>query len=267
MALALLAAPAAAQDQARYAKALAAGYKASFLCSDIFNGGMSEAQVERDDLQRTYDELVPLMRAQKAVIDRQARTVSVAFDDQMPPRVAAWRPYLGCAQLPDRPPAGTRGASAARRPAAQANMDRSLAEGDAGRWRPRRRKALRARWRRLSIADLRAGQRDTACWWCRTGIVPNATATTSTCTVAAHLSVAKSLAGNSDRGRRASAADRSHRAPGARMDEGGRPCGRRSRPISLLRMASGPHSDTAGNRTDAIYFGGTASPSRRQAGR
>ena len=27
---------------------------------------------------------------------------------------------------------------------------------------------------------------------------------------------------------------------------------------NLMRMASGLHSDTAGNRTDAIYFGGTA---------
>jgi hypothetical protein len=36
----------------------------------------------------------------KAPIDRQARTVSVSFDEQLPPRVAAWRPYLGCAQLP-----------------------------------------------------------------------------------------------------------------------------------------------------------------------
>jgi hypothetical protein len=37
-----------------YVRALAAGYKASFLCSDIFNAGMTEAQVERDDLQRGY---------------------------------------------------------------------------------------------------------------------------------------------------------------------------------------------------------------------
>ncbi len=59
--VACFALPAAAQDQARYTRALAAGYKASFLCSDLFNAGMTEAQVEQDDLQRTYAELVPLM--------------------------------------------------------------------------------------------------------------------------------------------------------------------------------------------------------------
>src|SRR5688572_24359866 len=51
----LLATPAAAQD--RYTRALAAGYKASFLCSDLFNAGQSVDQVEADDLKRTYSEL------------------------------------------------------------------------------------------------------------------------------------------------------------------------------------------------------------------
>ena len=89
-----LAAPAAAQnqDQARYQRALAAGFKASFLCSDIFNAGMTEAQVERDDLQRVYPELEPLMAGMRASVDRQARMVSVPFDEKMPPRVAVWRP-------------------------------------------------------------------------------------------------------------------------------------------------------------------------------
>jgi len=50
----LLASPAGAQDQGRYTRALAAGYKASFLCSDIFNAGQSEAVIARDDLQRIY---------------------------------------------------------------------------------------------------------------------------------------------------------------------------------------------------------------------
>lgn len=57
-------------------------------------------QVERDDLQRTYASLEPLFPELKANIDREARTVSVAFDETLPPRVAAWRPHLGCAQLP-----------------------------------------------------------------------------------------------------------------------------------------------------------------------
>jgi hypothetical protein len=125
------AAPATAQnqDQTRYLRALAAGYKASFLCSDIFNAGMTERRSRRDDLKRTYPELEPLMPAMQARVDRTARMVSVTFDEKMPPRIAAWRPYLGCAQLPIGAAPGTAAASALERPAAPANMDGSLADG------------------------------------------------------------------------------------------------------------------------------------------
>ncbi len=81
-------------------RALAAGYKAAFLCSDLFNAGMTEAQATADDLEGIYPEYQALVRTLPAKIDTQARTVSVAFDDSLPPRIAAWRPNLGCAQLP-----------------------------------------------------------------------------------------------------------------------------------------------------------------------
>lgn len=80
--------------------ALAAGYKAAFLCSDIFNAGRTEAQATADDLTGIYADYQPLVGGLPAVVDREARTVSVAFDAKLPPRVAAWRPLLGCAQLP-----------------------------------------------------------------------------------------------------------------------------------------------------------------------
>src|SRR3546814_3354741 len=73
--------------------------KAAFLGSDLFNAGQTVEQVERDDLQRTYTSLEPLIPELKADIDREAKTVSVAFDETLPPRVAAWRQHLGCAQL------------------------------------------------------------------------------------------------------------------------------------------------------------------------
>src|SRR5687768_9779678 len=58
----LLAAPASAQvDRPEYVRALAAGYKASFLCSDLFSAGQSEEQVAKDDLKRTYPELEPFI--------------------------------------------------------------------------------------------------------------------------------------------------------------------------------------------------------------
>ena len=82
-----------APDRARLS--LAAGYKAAFLCSGLFNGGLDEATVAADDLTRIYEELREPVAELPAVIDRQARTVSVAFADDMPPRTAVWRPHLG----------------------------------------------------------------------------------------------------------------------------------------------------------------------------
>ena len=95
----LLATPAVAAPTPRDL-ALAAGYKAAFLCSDIFVAGRTEAQATADDLTGIYPEFQPLVGNLPATIDRTARTVSVAFDAKLPPRVAAWRPHLGCAQLP-----------------------------------------------------------------------------------------------------------------------------------------------------------------------
>ena len=60
LALAIVAVPAAAQqDRTDYRRALAAGYKASFLCSDLFNAGLSPAVIEQDDLARTYPDSSP----------------------------------------------------------------------------------------------------------------------------------------------------------------------------------------------------------------
>lgn len=80
--------------------ALAAGYKAAFLCSGIFNAGQTEAEVAADDLTRIYPGYRPLIDDLEAEIDRENRRVSVGWSGTMPPRVAIWRPYLGCAQLP-----------------------------------------------------------------------------------------------------------------------------------------------------------------------
>lgn len=88
----------AAEDA--HTRALAAGYKAAFLCSGIFNAGRPEAEIAADDLEGIYPAYQELVRTLPATVDRQARMVSVAFDDKLPPRIAAWRPNLGCAQLP-----------------------------------------------------------------------------------------------------------------------------------------------------------------------
>ena len=102
-ALASLFGAAIAQDAApdRRTLSLAAGYKAQFLCSGIFNGGKSGAQIAADELTNIYPELEPVLPSlPKASINRRAKTVSVRFADDMPPRIAAWRPFLGCSSLP-----------------------------------------------------------------------------------------------------------------------------------------------------------------------
>lgn len=103
-ALAVCATPAVAAEDA-HLRALAAGYKAAFLCSGVFNAGRPEAEIAADDLEGIYSQYQALVRTLPATVDRQARTVSVAFDDKLPPRIAAWRPNLGCAQLPIGAPA------------------------------------------------------------------------------------------------------------------------------------------------------------------
>ncbi|QLC24425.1 serine hydrolase [Parasphingopyxis algicola] len=87
-------------DHSPHDLAIAAGYKAAFLCSGIFNAGQTEAEVAADDLTRIYPGYRSLIDSLPAAIDRERQRVSVRFADDMPPRVAQWRPHLGCAQLP-----------------------------------------------------------------------------------------------------------------------------------------------------------------------
>ena len=80
---------------------LAAGYKAAFTCSATFNAGRTLDQITSGELARIYpDYRETLASLPDAVIDAEAKTVSVAFAEDLPPRIAAWRPHLGCAQLP-----------------------------------------------------------------------------------------------------------------------------------------------------------------------
>jgi len=84
-----------AQDVSLQDKALAAGYKAMFTCSATFNAGKTAEQISTDA------DFLPGMKAiGETEIDAGAKTVSVSFSDQMPPRIAAWREHLGCTALP-----------------------------------------------------------------------------------------------------------------------------------------------------------------------
>ncbi|MEM9838577.1 MAG: serine hydrolase [Pseudomonadota bacterium] len=83
------------------ALSLAAGYKAQFTCSGTFNAGKDLNSIEAYELTNVYPSYIPILETlPEAVIDREAKTVSVTYAEDMPPRIAAWRPRLGCTSLP-----------------------------------------------------------------------------------------------------------------------------------------------------------------------
>lgn len=128
--LALAAAPAAAAEDP-HRLALAAGYKAAFICSGHWNAGQSVEAITADDLTGVYPEIQPLLAGLTALIDETARTVSVKFSESLPPRIAVWRPLLGCAQLP----VGAGPAAAAAVPRLTPDLVRpDLAALDASAW-------------------------------------------------------------------------------------------------------------------------------------
>jgi CubicO group peptidase (beta-lactamase class C family) len=263
LAAALLAPEAQAQSDGRYTRALAAGYKAAFLCSATFNASRSEEAIAADELSRTYPELTPIMPGLEVRVDRAARSVSVAFDPALPPRVAAWRPHLGCTNLP----VGADPAAASH----LARLDLKAPALDARPWpmgdraataRPRGDAARLAR----SVADAfdrrsyGQGSETTAILVVQNGRIvaeryredfgPHVSQRT--------WSVAKSIAGTLI-GVAAQNRLLDPEAP-APIPEWQSPGDPRAAITTdqLLRMASGLHSDHAGNRTDAIYFGGTS---------
>lgn len=259
-------APATSQESARHLRALVAGYKASFLCSGVFTAGQTEAQVEQDDLARIYPEYRELIAKLPARVDRQAKSVAVSFADDMPPRIAAWRPHLGCTQLP----IGADSAAIERLPRLMVsppagNLDAQawpLGDGGAEAKPPSESRiglarAIDAAFDRKTYGD---GTETTAVLIVASGKIigeryrdgydkhrPQRT-----------WSVAKSLTAT---------------AIGAAVHQGLIDV---SRPTSipewrqpgdpraaitlenLLHMASGLYSEAAGNRTDMIYFGGTS---------
>lgn len=244
-------------------RAIAAGYKASFLCSNLFNGGADEAQTARDDLTGTYGELNPIFSQLEARIDRTARTVSVAFAEGLPPRVAAWRPNLGCAQLPIG--AAPEAAAALPRMDLEApSLDAQpwpLGDRDAaGRLSGDRRALDRAVERAFDRRAFGQGSETTAVIIVQDGRIVaeryrddwNMHMTQRTWSVA--KSMAAAVVGAAvQQGRIDAAAP----APIPEWQRDGDPR-RAITTDQLLRMASGLSSETAGNRTDDLYFGGAS---------
>lgn len=81
-------------------KAYAAGYKAGFVCSATFNAGKTVEQIETHELTGIYPLVAGLVPDMPMSIDRDAKRVSVSWDESLPPRISQWRPHLGCVDLP-----------------------------------------------------------------------------------------------------------------------------------------------------------------------
>ena len=256
-ALLLAALPAhAAEPDVGINRAWAAGYRAGVTCSALWNGaGKSLADIERDELTNIYPEIEPDVRLQKADVDDKAKRVSVRYRDDMPPRIAEWDGRQGCVTLPIG--AAPRERSDYR--PGRANLDdQPWPLGDRNALGPRPRNATPLELATLDLA--RFGGRTSSLLIVRDGKIavewyqPGHDLHTAQRTFSVAKSMAATLIGHGvlngdiDVTRPAMIAD--WQTPGdpraAITTE------------QLMRMASGLTSDTAGNRSDAIYMGGAS---------
>ena len=278
----LLAAPAFSQqpparEPSSYDRAIAAGYKALTLCSAMFNGdGRTQAQVEALELTGIYpeyDAIVPTLRAEvhsfmtvpgdpRQAPQRHAAIVEVRFDQSAPPRLATWRVNRGCTLEPigqyhPESPGMVRTASLP--PVfAGSRDDQPWPTGD-------RMPPVRTSSRLTTVAE-RAFEgasygagRTTATIIVHNGriVAERYASGFGRHTAQRTWSVAKSIAGTligmavGDGTLRVGG---SHRVsiPEWRDSRGNMWLD------NLLRMTSGLYSSTDGNRTDAVYFGGTS---------
>jgi CubicO group peptidase (beta-lactamase class C family) len=84
----------AGADTARHQASAAAATRAIALCSGLWTGGQTRAMIDRDNPERPNSGII------EAKIDETAKIVSAAYDKDMPPRIVAWRPVLGCVLTP-----------------------------------------------------------------------------------------------------------------------------------------------------------------------
>jgi len=242
-------------DRGTYARAIAAGYKAVFMCDGVFVAGRSERQIDTLELQGIYPEyekIVPLLPVR---FDRRTASVTVPFDAELPPRRATWRRGAGCTLAPigdNSMPAVTHAAP----PAPLGGDPRPWPMGDAG-IAPRPDEAVARIVDRAFGAEYGRGSETVGVVVVKDGriVAERYREGFGPYTANRTWSVAKSIAGTLV-GLSGVDPRRPVDIPEWRSPYGADPRARITLD-QLLRMASGLHSDTAGNRTDAIYFGGT----------
>jgi CubicO group peptidase (beta-lactamase class C family) len=233
-------------------RAMAAGYKALTVCSalktaEAAGGSRMLASVEANELVGVYPELDGLVREMAVEVGQDQ--VSVAWDEAMPPRVALFWPGRGCVIMPVGWAGEVESTAASAVPFNQAFPIGAQADEDA---------PLHDAVERAFGGGYGEGSNTTAVLilqndrlageWYAQGFgvdIPQRT-----------WSVGKSLAGTII-GAAVHRGEADVNAPAAIADWS-RPGDPRAAITldQLMRMASGLTSDTAGNRTDALYFGG-----------
>lgn len=252
----LLAQPVLAQTQrgpTLEARTLAAGYKALMVCGAVHNARANGADrtvesVTANELTGIYGELDPIVR--DLPVEVTAEGARVPGEDDRPERRAAYVPGRGCAVLPVGGETRTVTEPLERRssrpdwttafPADPAALDQALTHArDGSHGEGTNTTAL------VVVQDGRiVGE------WYADGFDPDVPQRT--------WSVAKSLAGTVI-GAAIHAGRADVAAPAAISTWQGPGDPRAAITLDhLMRMASGLTSDTAGNRTDGLYFGGTA---------
>lgn len=260
-AIALVPAAATAQrvppaDPTPYTRAIAAGYKAAMYCSGIFTAGRTPAQIDADELTGIYPEYDAIVPTLAATIDRQARSVSVSWSPSLPPRLAQWQTGRGCVTMPIGTPAPA--VIARGHLIEQSAPDRrAWPMGDAG-VRAGSTEALSSRVAAAFDRTSYGAGKTTGVVILRDGRVVAERYATGWGPFTANRtwSVGKSIAGTLIGAVAATRPIDVHN-PGW-VPEWHTPGDPRAaiRLDDLLRMGSGLHTDTAGNRTDLIYFGG-----------
>lgn len=245
----------AADANADLNRAWAAGYRAALTCSSLWNGaGKSLDAIERDELTGIYPEIESDVRALKADVVETAKQVRVRYRDDMPPRVAQWTGGEGCVTLPigaSPPPVG----EIAPRP----NLDgQPWPLGDKGaRWPTTK---GYSKFQQVTVAIESFGGRTSSLLIVKRGriSVESYWGGHDMHTAQRTFSVAKSMAATLI-GHAVLRNQIDVTAPAAIAEWQGPGDPRAAITTEqLMRMASGLTSDTAGNRTDAIYMGGAS---------
>ena len=233
-------------------RAMAAGYKALTVCSAVLNARAAGAErtvesVEANELVGIYPELDALVREMPVEVWNGG--ASVRWDEAMPARIAVYGDN-GCSIMP----VGWRGDAAEPGPLTPGALREEVVEASSRQGR----EALDAVIRQVAAQGYGEGTRTTAvvvlnnglqvAEWYAPGFGPYTPQRT--------WSVGKSIAGTLI-GAAVQRGEADVNAPAAIADwsRDGDPRARITLD-QLMRMASGLTSDTAGNRTDALYFGG-----------